>query len=197
MSRPRLVGLAGAALLCALTGCGAPPGAPPSPAAPSESAAPTSSPFPPRPADLHLEGVDPCALLTTAEQGGLGVHLSGRDQEPSGPGTVSCTWFTDASPPRSWSILTAVNGGAPTSINSPAPTRIVQINNFGATEGALALGSADGSCIQLIDIAQGQNLQVAYNTFDNPIPGMNHQVACQMATRVSQYAIQNLRSRAH
>lgn len=94
-------------------------------------------------------------------------------------------------------MRTATSSGAPSTLNSPAPTQIVQLDGYGAIQGSLAADSADGSCVQLIDIAQGQNLQVAYTTFDNPIPGMNHQLACQLATQVSQYAIQNLRSGVH
>ncbi|HEY4007537.1 MAG TPA: DUF3558 domain-containing protein [Pseudonocardia sp.] len=169
--------------------------APPAPPAP-EAPAPTSSPFPPRPAELRINDVDPCSLLTPAEQEALGVERTPRDEQTPGSGTASCSWITDESPSRAWSIRTAVNRGAPGTVNSPGPTQIVQVENFGAIQ-RLAHGSVNGSCSQFIDIAQGQFMQVSYDTFDYPIAGMNYQVACQMTSKVSQYAIQNLRALAH
>lgn len=194
MNRFSLLGLAGAALLIALTACGTPQT--PSPPSAPTAAAPTSSPFPPRPSELRLNGLNPCVLLTSAQERKLGVVATAPVQQPGGPGTTSCNWFSDEGPSNGWTAQTDVSKGAPATLDSSVPTQIVQVDGFSAIQGATPVGHPEGYCALFIDVAQSQYLAVAYDTDNNEIPGMNHQVACQQATKVATFMIQNLRALA-
>src|SRR5579884_2456342 len=76
-------------LLFSLAGCG-PAGT--SPAPPSPSAALGHSPFPPRPAELRIDGIDPCTLLTAPQRTALMVNYVRHGEDTDELHSPACLW---------------------------------------------------------------------------------------------------------
>jgi hypothetical protein len=208
--RIRLFGLAGAILLLVLAGCALPQpripahNPPSAGAAPSgvqagplsETAVPTSSSYPPRPAELRLDGVDPCKLLTPDQQNALGVYPVHRDQNVYGPGSFACGWTSGGyGPTNGWVADTGVNIPVNPPSSYPVPVQVLQIDGFTVIQGYSPDGNGTSDCTHIVDVAPGQSLLLGYD--DNKrTPGMTHRLACQNVTKLTTYAIQNLRTLA-
>jgi len=188
-------GYAGMALLLGLTACGtgsspsAPSTAVPGPAAPA-----TNSPFPPRPVELRLDGVDPCAVLTSAQEGQLGVKQVGRDNNSDALGSAACQWGNNGKKPDNrWLARLIVKRGADYALTSSTGTQVVQVDGFSAVQTTSPYGDPKTHCILLVDVAQGESLWAEYDNIAGDYPGINHQVACQLTQGAAEFMVQNLR----
>jgi Protein of unknown function (DUF3558) len=202
MRPTRLVRLVGLTLLLGVAGCGLPhrpvPAAPSAAPPPAESAAPTSSRLPPRPAELRLDGVDPCALLTTAEQAKLGVHQVYSANDADQFRSLGCQWDNGLGPPdNAWVARAIVKQGADYALDNQAPVQVVQIDGYSAVQTSSPYQNPNRQCIQVIDVAQGESLWVQYDDRIGTYPGINHEVACQQARKAAELMIHNLRTLAH
>ena len=184
-----------AALLLGLAGCGGPAVPPPAPAPlPSQSA----SPLPPRPAELRLDTVNPCALLTDAQRGELHMNQGKFSYDEDSTRYPVCQW--DNSPQRpqmTWLGRLQLRQGADYALDSATGHQIVQVGGFTAVQ-----TSADGQdprshCILLVDVAQGQSLWVQYANIFGDFPGLTHERSCQFARAAAEDMVANLRSLAH
>jgi Protein of unknown function (DUF3558) len=208
MTLTRLIGLAGLTLLLSVSGCAIPQrpapttGPPPAPQ-PTESAAPTSSPFPPRPAELRLNGVDPCQLLTNTQKNTLNVEQNSSGKNDDQLGSLDCAWTTPVTasrnprPSNSWAAFAVLNQSADYALGNQAPVQTVQLDGYSAVETSSPTVGPDSECLLFIDVAQGENLTVRYDNFEDNYPGMNHQLACQLARKAAALMMQTLPTLAH
>jgi hypothetical protein len=56
---------------------------------------------------------------------------------------------------------------------------------------------ANRQCILAIDVAQSEHLEVDYDNLQGDYPGINHEVACQQASKAAELMLQNLRGLVH
>jgi hypothetical protein len=198
--RAQLAGLLGsAALAFGAAGC-APASPPPATSSPPPPpVATTSSPFPPRPAELRLDGVDPCALLTPAEVARLGVDQGDRFDDADQFRSLSCDWANSGGvkPEKSWIARAIVKQGADYALGNIAPVQVVKVGGFSAVQTSSPYQNAERQCILAIDVAQGEQLRVQFDNRAGDFPGINHQVACQQASNAAELMLQNLRGLVH
>ena len=180
-----LVGVAGC-------GVGSPPAVPPSVAPAVPPAA--RPPFPPRPTELKLDAVDPCSLLTAAQQAQLEVKQVGREDNSDELGSAACQWDNNGGKPdNGWVARLIVKRGADYALTSSTGTQVVQVDGFSAVQTTSPYGDPKTHCILLVDVAQGESLWAEYDNIAGDYPGINHQVACQLTQRAAEFMVQNLR----
>jgi hypothetical protein len=155
------------------------------------------APFPSRPSELRLNGVDPCALLTSAQQGQLGVgqlYLSAEAFDVDGK---DCGWGNTHGPRETYRASTDLRRGAEYALGSATGTQVVQVDGFGAV--ASTGGSADPAvnCVLLIDVAPGQSLWASYDDSNHDKPGLTHEIACQKAMSAARMMLAKLRALVH
>jgi Protein of unknown function (DUF3558) len=191
--------LPGAIAIAVLTlvGCGRPtaqPAAPPPiPASPSESTAP----LPPRPSELRLAGVDPCALLTEAQRAKIGVRTGVSSGDTDELGSPGCVWLNTADhPDNSWVAKTVTKRGAEYALGSVTGAKLVSVTGFPAVETTSNFADPQHECLLYVDVTDGQSLQVEYLNQSGDRPGINHDVACQLATAAASDMISTLKNNA-
>ena len=184
------------AVLC-LAGCGGgPPNPPQTPPLSSVSAPPTPSRLPPRPATLRLDGLDPCALLTPAQVRQLKVEPGRAQSDQTTPGSITCAWSSfPMRPTNAWTATTITDHGADYYLDTTG-AQISQVDRFAAVLTTSPLQElATRQCIAVVDVAPEQSLQVQYLNPDGDLPGMNHQLACQLARQAAELMVTNLSNR--
>jgi hypothetical protein len=199
MKSSLLSGAAIAAVLLCLAGCAAPQPPPENEPSipPLAPPAPTSTPFPPRPANLRLDGIDPCGLVTPTQLKQLDARQVGGRTTPI-PGVVECGWGGNGFRLNTWIGQLILNHGITPTINSVAPVQTVQIDGFTALQGSSPIDDGKADCDQLFDIADGQSLLIGYSDDDLEKNGANgHDAACRIASKFSTMAINNLRTMTH
>ena len=183
--------------LAGLAGCGtespSPTGSQPAPG----SQPPSSSPFAPRPVELKLDTVDPCALLTGAQESQLGVPVGTRYDNSDELGSSACQWANHAKPDNRWLVRLIVKRGADYALGSTTGVQVVQIGGFSAVQTAAPYQDPTTNCVLVVDVAQGQSLGVQYGNAAGDYPGINHDVACQLDRKAAELMVQNLRALAH
>jgi hypothetical protein len=173
-------------------------GSPSTPSQPAPESPPSSaSPFAARPAELKLDAVDPCALLTGAQQGQLGVPTGKRFDNSDEFGSTACQWANHAKPDNRWLARLIVKRGADYALGSTTGVQVVQIGGFSAVQTAAPYQDPNTNCVLVVDIAQGQSLGVQYGNAAGDYPGINHDVACQLDRKAAELMVQNLRALAH
>jgi hypothetical protein len=186
--------VAGLAALC-LAGCaGGSAGPPPSPV----SATATPPRLPPRPATLRLDGLDPCALLTPAQIGQLRVGPGRPQSDQTTPGAIGCAWSSfPTRPTNGWSANAIMDHGVEYYLHSTTGAQVSQVDGFAAVLTTSPFQEPARQCVAAVDVAAEQSLEVRYLNPDGDLPGMNHQVACQLARQVAELMVTNLSNRAH
>lgn len=185
-----------------LTSCG------PAPAAPVETGTPVAppprstalapSPLPARPAELRLDNIDPCSLLTSAQEDQLSLPFGSRDPEPEEFGATNCAWSSSIGPGNTWIIRTIPKQGTEYYLGAGTGYEMIKIGDFAAVQSAPDNApNPDWVCINHIDVAAGQSLSIVYSNLLGDLPGINHTVACQQAAKVGEMAVANLRKLAH
>lgn len=180
-----LVGLLVVAL-AALVGCA--DGPPPS----------AGSRLPPRPSELRLDRVDPCALLTPAQVRQLGVGAGKRGENTDELGSSDCLWRNfPKEPDIGYLARLIVNRGADYALDSTEPTQVVTIDGFSAVQTTSPHVDPKEHCLLLVDVAQGESLWVQWLTTSPDYPGLTHELACQQARDAGRLMLENLRGLAH
>lgn len=177
-----LVGVLALALV-GLVGCG------------GGSAVPGGSRLPPRPTELRLDGVDPCALLTGQQVSALGVSAGVREQNTDELGSADCQWRNSAEEPVVFGYLARliVKRGADYALDNSTGAQVVTLNGFSAVQTTSPHVNPKEHCLLLIDVAQGESLWVQWMTLPPDYPGLNHEMACQKAQDAGRIMLTNLR----
>lgn len=141
------------------------PGEPNRPAPPAAAAAQ----LPPRPAELRVDEVDPCTLLTPQQQQALGIDSSPRPGTGSSRGEPACHFDHGQSEPF-YGFLIAVlpfeGAQAWLTGSRAAEARVLDpVAGFGAVE----VRSPDGAaavtdCSVIVDVAAGQSLDAYFES---------------------------------
>jgi hypothetical protein len=176
------------------------PGATTDSSSTSESQPPESSPqssveIPPPPRDLSLDGVDPCTLVTEAQQAELKIT----DVNP-GVGESSiykdmkeCTLDADGGEPFiSYNLVAVTNLDVGYWINEPhnAEVRLISIESYPAAEFNI-IGGRDVDCAIALGVAKNQFLYVKMEPFEGEFTG---EQLCQGGQRVAAMALQTLQT---
>jgi hypothetical protein len=188
----RALPLLAVVLVAGLAGCGSssPPTAPASPALPS-------SRLPARPAELPLNAVAPCALLTQAQETQLGVRHGNPAVGGDEFNSPVCTWDNLGGPPdNSWLARLITHRGADYALDSTQPTQVVQVDGFAAVQTSSGGQDPTTHCIVLVDVAQGQSLWMQYVNTAGDYPKIDHEVACKLARDAAQLAVDTLHTLA-
>jgi hypothetical protein len=201
MKFSRLIALAVLVTLLDLAGCASPQSRQPAPVIePGSPMLPgeTSSPFPPRPAELRIDGINPCNLLTPNQTTSLRVSVFEGYPKPVAPGVMQCSWIGNGFTLKNWIAQLISNRGITPTISSAAAVQTIQIDGFTTLQGSSPLSDGKSDCVQLIDIAQGQSLLASYNDPELTKDGIDHhQLTCEMDSKFSTEVIQNLRTMTH
>lgn len=193
-------------LLALLAGCttsqaGQPAGpAPSNPPASSATSAPPSPrvSVPPRPAELRLDGVDPCALFTSAQLAALTVERK-RPLASSTEiyqGMRECGLFSDRPPFAHYDALAVTNEGVEAWFTGKrnVQTQLRSVAGFAAATYWLAGASGKKAvdCSTSVDVAEGQQLIVTFdNTNDRTF---TLEQLCQKAEQAAAMAVETLKT---
>jgi hypothetical protein len=184
----------GVALTAALAGCGGSAPVPGSVSPGPTSVAPSLSL---RPAELRLDGVAPCTLLTAAQRGQLGVSAGQAANGSTSDATVhgaACMWLSLTQHPAEGYTATAVlNQGAESALTAE-PLRWV--DGFAATATTSTGSDPRHFCGLLVDVAPGQALAATYSDITEEQAGQTRQAACDKAQRLAEALVTTLRAKA-
>jgi hypothetical protein len=154
--------------------------------------------LPPRPAELRLDSVDPCTLLTTTQRSTLGVGTGQASPTRPADTTVQgagCLWLSLSQHPAEGYTATAVlNQGAELAL-SAEPLRLV--DGFAATTSTSPGSDPRHFCGLLVDVAAGQALSATYSDITQEQTGLTRQAACDRAQRLAEAMLSTLRARPH
>jgi hypothetical protein len=164
------------------------------PPAPTPTAPPTGLPaapgLPVRPVTLPLDTVNPCALITPAQQAELGTRAGEPAEILQQPGRFDCLWSNpDVGVDHRWLAIPVLEHGVEHYL-ADGPVQLV---------GGFASVRTDvtpGGCELFIDVAPGQALEVEYLASARRNPAMNPKVACQRATKAAEMMVATLRALA-
>lgn len=166
------------------------------PAASSGTIAPThlsTLSLPPRPRNVPLTGIDPCSLLTSAQQHALGVDPGVEGQPDVNWHDPQCGFqLTNPGTLPSYNVQTVTNEGIqywldPLLANN---TRPVDIGGFPAVD-VTSKATVSNSCQTVVSVADGQMLIVQ---FDFPPISTTAAQSCVSTEQVASAAIATLQT---
>jgi hypothetical protein len=97
-------------------------------------------------------------------------------------------------PDNLWMIRLVLSRDASTALVAHDPlVKVVTVGGYPAVQTHAGGADSNTHCIEALDVAPGQNMQVFYLNNRGDYPGINHQVACQLADKVAVMALDNLR----
>lgn len=182
-----VVGLVLVAALAAAVGC-------------SSGNPETGSPLPARPAELRLDGLDPCALLTPAQAAQLGVPAAGQRATATDTddlGSAGCLWGNfPRQPDTSYLDRLILKRGADAALGSATGARVVMLDGYAAVETTSPNVDPKEHCLLLLDVAEGESLWVQWMTESHGYPGLSRELACQKAEGAGRLMLANLRALA-
>lgn len=180
-------------LLClGVVACGG-PAAPVAPA-PSVSPAQPVSRLPPRPAELRLDQVNPCGLLTEIQRAKLGVNQGKLSSDGFGLHYSVCQWSTPLSLHLSWYLVRLrTQDGADEALDSKLGSQVVQVGGFAAVQTSGSGLDPDKHCVILVDVAPHQSLWAQYYA-QGEYPGLTHARSCQLAQEAAEKMVATLRA---
>ena len=153
--------------------------------------------LPARPAELRLDGVDPCTLLSAARRAKLGTSTGVSGANTDEFGSTGCVWSgTSPGPDSSW-IPKAITGhGAEYALNSVTGAQVVAVSGFPAVQTTSNFVDPAHECLVFVYVAAGQSLSVEYVNRRGDYPGISHELACQLVTTAATAMVTTLRTGA-
>ena len=85
--------------------------------------------------------------------------------------------------------------GAEYYLDSTTGAQVSQVNGFASVLTTPPFQEPTRQCVAVVDVAPDQSLEAEYLNPDGDLPGMNHQVACQLARQVAELMVTNLSNR--
>ncbi|MFD4643647.1 DUF3558 domain-containing protein [Lentzea sp. NPDC058436] len=197
MSKAFLKILAAASALSLVAACtnGGEPGKP----NPVTSDGPTSGTssaakeLPKRPAELKLDGVDACKLLTPAQMSEIKI-LEGQSYEFNSPSLgkqPGCSYTKGTK--YAYSIILVKDKGVPFWLTGSGnvDVKVVTVAGYGAAQ--LTLTGAEGvDCSVTVDVADGQQLEVGYDPVTEK--GVSQDQMCANAAKAAEFAVATLKT---
>lgn len=158
-SGSRILRLLHMAVICpvvVITGCGGP-----------SEPAPAASVFPPRPTDLDITKISPCAAVTDVQRRRLDVG-SGTPGEVvvSGVSSAACGW-QNLSNGFGYNVQT-IPLPADQALGEPG-SKLTTVNGFGAVQNSPAEITSPGIpafCQLIVDVNEGQNIRIQVQSSD-------------------------------
>jgi hypothetical protein len=169
----------------------------PNPASGSSGQASPNDPatvsLPPRPRDISMVDVDPCALLTAAQRAQFQVHPGVTIAEAIGvTGRVCGYQFDSEAGGQEYTIAATTSPGIEHWLNPYLTDNITQVSigGFPAVDITAKLNQATG-CQTAVSVAKGQMLEVG-NGVD--VPGMTQAQSCARTNQVADAALATLQT---
>lgn len=196
------VGVSCAALLVACTGTES--GSPTTPQAPPGSS-PASVPpevpdlgLPPRPAELPLEGVDPCSLLDENQRAALGIDrppVYGAPEDSQGLRAPNCN-FRRSAEESSFLVTLVSDVSLSEYVASAQGTVPYEPADFAGHPGVLLRREPDAAgnlfCLAGVDVAEGQFMLGSFGQVAPSGPPLPQEVLCTEVTELMGAAVQSL-----
>ncbi|MCG8916434.1 DUF3558 domain-containing protein [Actinokineospora sp. PR83] len=194
--------LALGAVACTTSESGTPTSRETAPSGPPSGSATTQPPptvdIPARPADLKLDSVDPCALMTTDQLKQLKVNRtrSTVDKSEAFAGAKECVLDVSEQAPYHDYRLTAVTTegiGPWLTGKRNVEAALVSVGGYGAAQYFIpGDGPNSVDCTTTIDVAPGQQLMVSADAV-SPLTFTQEQL-CQMSQEAAELALATLRA---
>jgi Protein of unknown function (DUF3558) len=186
------VGGAAAMALLALAACGGPN--PSMTTSPAPSASPVQRTLPPRPAELHLDGINPCSLLIDEQRAQLGVNpgVFGANSHQTPLSGDDCSWTNLPKTPDNAYLGRIILGQGAEYALGLEPLR--SVDGFAATTSGSIGSDPTYYCALLVDVAPGQALSAQYSNGRKDYPGINHRLACDKAQELASMMLSTLRA---
>ncbi len=142
--------------------------------------------LPPRPSDVPLAGMDPCSLLTAAQQAVLGVE-AGRPGLPAqlADNSPTCNFrFADGTPGAEYNVAVDTTEGVQLYLdpNLAADVRQVSVGDFPALDVTLKAPDLLQGCTTAVSVANGQMFMV---NLGQPPRGTTTAQSCAMTEKVA------------
>ncbi|MEJ3658416.1 DUF3558 family protein [Actinomycetes bacterium KLBMP 9759] len=147
--------------------------------------------LPPRPRDVMVDAVDPCAVLTTEHRARLQVAQS---DHGASDGRRLCYWLHSPDEPRESYIVEIITKyGAEDLLQNPLGAEIIRISGFPAVETQTLYASRELSCQIFLDVAARQTVQVSYS-YNGSLP-MTRKQACEKDRLAAELVMHTLLAR--
>jgi hypothetical protein len=142
--------------------------------------------LPPRPSDVPLAGVDPCSLLTAAQQARFGV-LPGQPGLPAqlADNSPTCNFrFADGTPGAEYNVAVDTTEGIQLYLNPSlaAEVRQVSVGEFPAVDITLRAPDLLQGCTTAVSVANGQMFMV---NLGQPPRGTTTAQSCALTEKVA------------
>lgn len=194
MSKASLKIIAAASLLVAVSACtsSGEKGKP----NPTSGASPTSgsaAALPKRPAELKLDGVDPCKLLTEAQMAEIKVtKTSPQKLDTAGLGEAPGCFYENGLK-YTYSVALITNKGVPFWLSGSGNTeaKVVNVAGYGAAQIKL-IGVEGFDCSVAVDVAEGQQLDFMYSPGTEK--GDSQDQLCSKVNKAAALAVETLKT---
>ena len=152
--------------------------------------------LPPRPSDVPVAGVDPCSLLTGAQQAQLGV-LAGKPGLPAqlADNSPTCNFrFADGTPGAEYNVAVDTTEGIQLYLNPSlaADVRQVSVGDFPALDVTLKAPDLLQGCTTAVSVANGQMFLV---NLGQPARGTTTAQSCALTEKVAGAVLTTVRNR--
>ncbi|WP_219412950.1 DUF3558 domain-containing protein [Pseudonocardia nigra] len=165
-------------------------------AEPAPAPEPTGLALPPRPHELPLDGVDPCALLTPDQRASLGLDGDPVPYRSTAPGFAGPACSISGFEPRAVAVglALATGNGIEVLTNSDALTDEITPITIAGFPAILARPKNPDFCSVDVDVADGQFLDVQFAD-GGRLPPIPQDQLCRDAVEVAEQVLTTLLSR--
>lgn len=148
--------------------------------------------IPPRPEELKLDGIDPCTLLTEAQQDQLKIDRKPRARTHNGS-RVCAFDVTDTEPAHDYDLraITTEGIGQWFSGRRNVDAWLVSVAGFPAAQ-FKTFGTEKADCSTSVDVAEGQ--QLAVQLTQSSKQQLSQDQMCQMSQQAAELAVQTLQT---
>ncbi|WP_436492819.1 DUF3558 domain-containing protein [Actinokineospora sp. HUAS TT18] len=155
--------------------------------------------LPPRPKEIKLDAIDPCAVLTKPQSDSLKVDKAkaGTSTSETYPGAKECVFsvFRQA-PYYDYAVLLVTSEGVDSWFTTKRNVDVKEatVEGFGAARFHIRGGSGTKGfeCTTAVDVAQGQQLQVG--VYLNSRGAFTQDQICQMSEEAAAMAVTTLKT---